>query len=54
VLTSDGAALTWLTAPLQPGPVQVVAVSGAASDFETLTVEEGPPLQGVFLPLVLR
>jgi len=34
--------------------VQVVAVSGAASYFETLTVEEGPPLQGVFLPLVLR
>jgi subtilisin family serine protease len=54
VPTSDGAALTRLTAPLQPGPVQVVAVSGDASDFETVTVEEGPPLPMVFLPLVLR
>ncbi len=54
VPTSDGAALTWLTTLRQPGTVQVVAVSGAASDFETVIVEEGPPLQQMFLPLVLR
>lgn len=54
VPTSGGAALSWLTAPAQPGTIQVAAVSGSASDFETVTVEEGPPLEYLYLPLVMR
>ncbi len=40
--TQAGVASTWLTAPEEAGSVQVVALSGFASDFTTVTVVLAP------------
>lgn len=48
--TTDGMAYTWLTAPLTPGPVDVVALTGSVSAFETAAVASSE----IYLPVIRR